>query len=377
MKLNLDIFSLLVLLGACQGLVFSLFLFFSKQENLRGKNYLGFFMLILAYNGFETLSWSSGINDPYIDLFFNCFHFMLIFGLGPSLYLYIKSIVHQNKIPSTDVRIYFLPLIIRVVMRISLIIYALLWGEGTGWLSPMDLDGWDVIIAEPLSVLVFCFYLGLTFRELHLHCPVLNRNREEINAKWLKLFLKGCAVFCVTWVVTVLSPMVFDIEYGPHFYAIEILLVFFIYWIALASYYRTKVIYVNFQKPASSYLNNLSSEDMLLYTNRIEHAMKKDKLYLDATLNVKKLAEHTQITPKMISAVLNGHLKQSFNEFVNTYRIEEVKRRLLEPQNGHLTISGIAFESGFNSQATFQRSFKNHTGMSPKAYIASRAQISV
>jgi AraC-like DNA-binding protein len=67
-------------------------------------------------------------------------------------------------------------------------------------------------------------------------------------------------------------------------------------------------------------------------------------------------------------------LNKSFNEFINEYRIEEVKKRLLEKGNEHLTIAGLALECGFNSQATFQRSFKNATGVSPKEYLSLQPQ---
>lgn len=70
MSLDLDIFSILVLLGACHGLIISLFLFLSKNPGIRGKNYLGFFMLILVYNGLETFSWNAGLEHTYFRLFF-------------------------------------------------------------------------------------------------------------------------------------------------------------------------------------------------------------------------------------------------------------------------------------------------------------------
>jgi AraC-like DNA-binding protein len=42
---------------------------------------------------------------------------------------------------------------------------------------------------------------------------------------------------------------------------------------------------------------------------------------------------------------------------------------MLNPDNQHLTIAGIAYEAGFNSQATFQRVFKNSVGISPSEYL--------
>jgi AraC-like DNA-binding protein len=56
------------------------------------------------------------------------------------------------------------------------------------------------------------------------------------------------------------------------------------------------------------------------------------------------------------------------NDFVNYYRVEEVKRQLKNPENSHLSLLGTALECGFNSQSTFNRAFKKFTGKLPKEF---------
>lgn len=96
--------------------------------------------------------------------------------------------------------------------------------------------------------------------------------------------------------------------------------------------------------------------------------MEQDELFLKPALNLNLLTHHTGISQKMISAVLNQHLHKSFNEFVNEYRVEAFKERIQRQEMKHLTIAGIALECGFNSQATFQRTFKQVTGCSPSEF---------
>ena len=96
--------------------------------------------------------------------------------------------------------------------------------------------------------------------------------------------------------------------------------------------------------------------------------MKVDKLYLDASLQLKDVVKQTSIPQKTISAVLNQHLNSSFNEYVNNFRIEEFKKKLLSDNLENFTITAIAFECGFNSQATFQRVFKANTNQSPSQF---------
>jgi AraC-like DNA-binding protein len=44
------------------------------------------------------------------------------------------------------------------------------------------------------------------------------------------------------------------------------------------------------------------------------------------------------------------------------------------PAQPPLTLVGLAFECGFNSQATFQRAFRAATGQSPGDYLASQRE---
>lgn len=70
----------------------------------------------------------------------------------------------------------------------------------------------------------------------------------------------------------------------------------------------------------------------------------------------------------MISTVLNQYEGKSFNEFINAFRLKEVQTRLLDPTYDHLTVTGITFDCGFNSQASFQRTFKSTMNLSPSAF---------
>jgi AraC-like DNA-binding protein len=102
--------------------------------------------------------------------------------------------------------------------------------------------------------------------------------------------------------------------------------------------------------------------------------MEVEKYYLDPELSLSRVSASTGIPVKTISAVLNQHRNMGFADFVNTYRVREVSERMLDPANRQFTLSSLALDSGFNSQATFQRVFKNITGLSPRAYMLEHAQ---
>ena len=78
-----------------------------------------------------------------------------------------------------------------------------------------------------------------------------------------------------------------------------------------------------------------------------------------------------------LSQVLTQELKLNFYDFINQYRVQEVQARLVDPRYRNLTILAIVFDVGFNSNASFYRIFKKHTGQTPSRYIAKQERAAV
>ena len=85
----------------------------------------------------------------------------------------------------------------------------------------------------------------------------------------------------------------------------------------------------------------------------------------DDELRIADLAEQVNIPAHHLSQVINQHAGRNSLDFVNHYRVEEAMRLL---GDGQLSMTAIAFESGFNSQSAFYRQFKKVTGLTPKHY---------
>ncbi len=96
--------------------------------------------------------------------------------------------------------------------------------------------------------------------------------------------------------------------------------------------------------------------------------VEKKELYLDQQLNLQKLSIYTGLSRHEISELLNHHLGKSFNAFINHYRIEAAKSKLCDHQFDHLSIMGIAQESGFSSKSSFNLIFKRQTGLTPSEF---------
>lgn len=113
----------------------------------------------------------------------------------------------------------------------------------------------------------------------------------------------------------------------------------------------------------------LDHETESLYTSRLSDYMKANKPYLDPNLSLRVLAEHIDIHPNQLSWLLNESLGKNFNEYINHFRVEAFKQLALDPKNEHLSLVGLAFESGFNSKTVFNTYFKKETGLTPRQFL--------
>ncbi len=71
-----------------------------------------------------------------------------------------------------------------------------------------------------------------------------------------------------------------------------------------------------------------------------------------------------------MSQVINDLIGTNFPSLLNSHRINEACRRLLDVKNyGGLTIEAIAESLGYKSRSNFSKNFKKHTGLNPKEYV--------
>ena len=114
--------------------------------------------------------------------------------------------------------------------------------------------------------------------------------------------------------------------------------------------------------------SGLKQKDVERYKGIIGKYMVIEKPYLNRELTIYDLAAQLKIPRHFLSEVINEHLGKNFYTLVNDYRVEEVKRRIVDPAYKYLTILAIAYDSGFNAKSSFNTIFKEMTGMTPSEY---------
>ena len=112
--------------------------------------------------------------------------------------------------------------------------------------------------------------------------------------------------------------------------------------------------------------SRIKNLDVTVILPHLKQLMEKEEIYKNESLNLNSLAEMLAIEPYQLSQIINENFNKNFNSFINSYRIDEAKRMLLE--HSGCTIVHIAYSVGFNSPAPFYDWFQKFTGESPSKY---------
>lgn len=112
------------------------------------------------------------------------------------------------------------------------------------------------------------------------------------------------------------------------------------------------------------------------YFKKLEELMQFKKLYKNPCLSLSSVAEVLGISACYLSSMVNSLLNKSFIDFINEYRIADVKQNLNSEAFAHYTIISVGLEAGFNSKSAFYSAFKKHTGLTPTEYQNRYAYVS-
>jgi len=136
----------------------------------------------------------------------------------------------------------------------------------------------------------------------------------------------------------------------------------------VGSYFSIKK-YLNYRKNQQKYKHStLDDEKANKYLEKLLYLMEIEKIFKHENISLKNLANKLLIPPSHLSQIINEKLNKTFFDLINSYRIEEAKKQMLDSSNKGKSILEIAYKVGFFSQAAFYRAFKRYTGVSPTEF---------
>lgn len=358
----MNFWEILFLFFAFQAFLFSLFFFIKRKGDKVSNSILGVYLLLFGCNIiYNVLYWSKLIFTPeYIHFFGLLTNLWLLYP--PLIYLYTRRVVEQKKFSLKDT-VHLIPLLISIVFHFRF--YVLSASEKLTVMSNGTLGDYVINLKYNFIVVMFLmiFYTILTY--VSFKKSTLGRNKT----RWLRWLLGSfaCYVFAMT-TYFILSRL--GLIHTGHDYFITYTLVFFIALVAYFGFVQPTIFdgksmdaVLPFKKYQNTGLTQAHSNE--LKDNLLQY-MKTEKPYLESNLRLNDLARQLNLSRHHTSQIINEHFDTNFFDFINTYRIEEAKNLLSE--NDDLNITDIIYSSGFNNRASFYKTFKKHTSMTPREF---------
>jgi len=115
------------------------------------------------------------------------------------------------------------------------------------------------------------------------------------------------------------------------------------------------------------------NEELEAWKSKLEETIQHQHLYRNPELTLADLAGAMGVHPTLMSKIVNSGFGLNFNDYINRYRVEEVRRRIADGATGQYTIMSLAYDAGFNSKATFNRAFRKFTGQNPSHFAPGAA----
>ncbi len=361
-QITVDIRSLAFIIAVI-GLAWSAFLALQRKGNQSANRYLALLIGVLTI---FVLRRSASLEDEGLLLYLYFSSHSLVFLIGPSIYLHIRTLTQQLSL--SPIR-HFIPFVIMLLLTSALYVLRadIIQIQDTYWLkiAALTLIG--------IEVTHIIFYLFLTRKRIGDYEKTSKLHQSftpRINLIWSRKIMLVTSVLGLG--ILALSLLIITGGYYEINNTADTLflvtLIFIIASLVTQSWNNPEVIYGNFDAPDKYKQSPLSNPDIDQLKSALEQAIDQN-IYLKPDLTLQELAQTIESKPYLLSQVINDGYQQNFFNYINQHRISYAKQQI---QQGFLetqTVEALAYAAGFNSKSTFNRAFRKQGGQSPKEFL--------
>lgn len=352
-----NVFDLISFVGALQGVLLGIFLF-TRRNKQPGTNFLAWYVLLFSIGllePFAVRTVSGPLRIPLLS-FLGSSNFLY----GPLLYLWVRSLTTADPLPGRKQPQHFFVFLLAFIVETSLSYAA------------VNSPAHDIFLFEALIVQILLYNMKAIHR--------LKVN-EPTEGKWLKsLLIFITAIYVLSFFISHL--ILFGLQSAEAFYLlVQLAITVMIYGMTYRLILRPEIFLSRYSRMGDTHgsglikyvKSGLKEEQAEDYLRQLMLLMEKEKPYQDPDLSIYTLAQKLNISRNHLTQIINEKLNRNFYELINSYRVEEVKKMLLDPSFANITLTGIGLEAGFKSKTAFNLNFKKITGFTPTEWKRAHA----
>jgi len=366
----MSLIAVIILLGIVQGFFIGFFLITKKSGNRRANKILGTIFFILSVSMGYYFFYTSNLFIKFPHLQKTTFPITLLFG--PFIYFYVKIQTDRHYKFTWNQLLHFIPFVLVIIVNMPF--YMKNTEYKLQYLANPEImkSNLDMVISM-FQVTQMTIYIFITKALIRKHVQRLKNEAsslEKMNLSWLNNCLNAIiSIFVFIAFHLVLIYLGVDLTSIYHI-TLPIIITIFIFTIGYLGLRQPEIVLsteeeIITKKYEKSTLTDEKGEEHL---NRLLKLMETEKPHLKSDLTLQKLAAMLEISTHHLSQIINERLNQNFFDFINRYRTEDAKQKLLSKDFKNYTILAIAEECGFNSKSSFNTAFKKFTGMTPSEY---------
>ena len=403
------------------GLLLPLVLLYFNKGYRTANRYLAAFLFVASLYVLENFYFFYGKSLNKIA-FFTCVH-AFFYLIGPFAFLYVRSILRDN---SKFSKVDYLHFTLFTLSFIGYIPYFFSsWDYKLNVAQNLQGENWDISpfhlnviflheVDQVLNVLHTYFYsIALWYLLWHYknirNSAVFNTKQYKLIRNWLIIFASILTIITINFTVAMANVWLYDdksiflerasvaLLFASMVYiGMNMVILFFphiMYGLPVDLKFESRgsgIIQIaepNFpaieEPPVLLQEENLSQLDKiepqlftLVYRNFIEtllDSFKDRKAFLSVDFKLIQISNESDIPVHHLTYYFNDIKQVSFSEWRNSLRIKHAMKLIDQGETSDFTLQSIAQQSGFNSQSTFIRSFKNVTGNTPSNYLKSNS----
>ncbi len=375
---NFNIYSTPLLILVLQGLIFA-FLLLNRylKQGYVADLLIGILLLITAWHRTTYTIGFMDWYDTYRNTKVNYFLVNFSMAVGPLIYFYVRSLIQPTFKFKKSYWLHFLPALLYLIFHIVIYVHD---SQQVGFDDVQNGEWYLKYKMELLSPVFgaaqyssYLLYFAFTIQLFYNYKKKIEQffsNTYKVELNWIRNFLIIFVFLIAYGYGQDIMNIFVELDWIDRWW-VNLFSAIALVYLGVKAYFTdlSKLYSLTFNFSPDTVVDNSVEKDFTKEQQKIEAYFSQEKPYLNPDLTLPQLAKALKMGTNELSQALNGGFGLNFNDFINKYRVEEVKNNMLDPQNGHLSLLAIAYDSGFNSKATFNRVFKKFTAVSPSQYL--------